>query len=72
MTLKEARPGERVRVVASGPGRSLAGIGIHTGDVLVVMRAAPFGGPLLVEAPSGARVAIGRSVAAGVHVEPSR
>ena len=76
MTLADARFGEKLRVLGRGEGgrlgESLSGIGIHIGDEVVVVRAAPFHGPLLVEVPSsGVRVALGRGMAEKVLVEPA-
>jgi Fe2+ transport system protein FeoA len=76
MTLAEAPFGEKVRVMADarthGFDRALAGIGIHVGDEVCVVRAAPFHGPLLVLVPSsGVRVAVGRAMARSVQVERS-
>ena len=76
MTLAQAAPGQKVRVVGRGLGRGLArhlnALGIHGGDSIVVLRAAPFLGPLLVEVPStGIRVAVGRGMARSVLVEPA-
>lgn len=76
MTLAEAATGTRVRVVGRNRGRrheaNLAGLGIHVGDEVVVVRAAPFDGPLLIEvSASGVRVALGRGMAAGLLVEPA-
>lgn len=74
MTLADVRPGERVRVLGrahrEGAMDTLAAVGIHVGDEVLVVRAAAFQGPLLIEVPSsGVRVALGRGMAAGVEVE---
>lgn len=74
MTLAQAATGIRVRIVGRNRGprheANLAGLGIHVGDEVVVVRAAPFDGPLLVEVPSsGVRVALGRGMASGLLVE---
>lgn len=76
MTLAQAVPGTRVRVVGRSRGRrheaNLAGLGIHVGDEVIVVRSAPFDGPLLVEVPaSGVRIAVGRGMASGLMVEPA-
>ena len=77
MTLAEAMVGSRLKVVGRtaprcGCGDSLAGLGIHVGDFLKVLRAAPFGGPVMVEVKSsGVRVALGRGMAEAVVVEPA-
>lgn len=50
----------------------LAGMGLQIGERVVVVRAAPFRGPLLVEIPAGnIHVALGREVAESVIVEPA-
>jgi len=47
----------------------MAGLGIREGTCLRLISAAPFSGPLLVEdTASGARVMIGRGMAASVEV----
>jgi Fe2+ transport system protein FeoA len=74
MTLDEATTGTRVRVVGRDIGRGmeshLNGLGIHMGDELIVVRAAPFQGPLLIEVPaSGVRIAVGRGMAKSLRVE---
>jgi Fe2+ transport system protein FeoA len=76
VTLAEVRVGDRVRVLNGWKDVALAvhlaGIGLHVGDEAVVLRTAPFGGPLLVEVPAtGVRVAIARAVAARVRVRPA-
>lgn len=75
MTLAEVRVGDRVRVNGwkdAALAVHLAGVGLHLGDEAVVLRAAPLGGPLLVELPAtGVRVAIARAVAARVRVRPA-
>jgi Fe2+ transport system protein FeoA len=75
MTLADATVGSRLRVIGRnrprhGDGESIAGLGIHVGEEIVVVRAAPFQGPILVEVPSsGVRVAMGRNMAEAVVVE---
>lgn len=77
MTLADATVGSRVKVVGRrrprhGDGESIAGLGIHVGEDVIIIRAAPFHGPILVEVPSsGVRVALGRGMAEAVMVEPS-
>lgn len=47
----------------------LAGLGLHEGSRIRLLRAAPFSGPLLVEdLMSGARVMIGRGMASSIEV----
>ena len=70
--LTHAEPARRVRVVEVTGGRDvsrlLAQLHIRVGAVLSVERAAPLGGPLLVECEGGA-VIIGRRLAEHVRVE---
>lgn len=74
MTLSEAIKGEHVKVVGYGYGRGFAGklarLGIHIGDELAVLDAAPAGGPILVEvAISSLHMAVGRGMADKLEVE---
>ncbi len=74
MKLFQAGKGQRVRVIGPFPGRGfttrLAALGIHPGDVLIVLSAAPFGGPVLVEAEKTAhRLAVGHGIATKLEVE---
>lgn len=72
MTLNTDIENHRVRILEITGGREvrreLSRLGIHTGDVVVVKRNAPFGGPLLVE-HNGIEVAIGRKIADQILVE---
>jgi len=60
----------RVTEIRGGSGvrTHLNTLGIHVGDVLLVVERAPFRGPILVEV-HGTRVALGRGVARKVEVE---
>ena len=77
MTLADATVGKRLKVVGRtrprcGEPQCIAGLGIHIGEEVVVVRTAPFHGPILVEVPSsGVRVAMGRGMARAVVVEPA-
>ena len=53
-----------------GAEQKLAQFGLFTGDKVRVLRRAPFGGPLLLEA-GGREIAIGRQLAQRIQVEPS-
>ncbi len=77
MTLSEAPIGSRLRVLGHERGDScgcasaMAAMGIHPGDEIRVVQAAPFDGPVLVEVPSsGVRLALGRGMARSLIVEP--
>ena len=71
MRLVDSKIGEMVRVVGFSGGRmktKLLQVGLYPGDRLRVLREAPLGGPLLVEA-GGREMALGREVAALILVE---
>jgi Fe2+ transport system protein FeoA len=53
-----------------GAEQKLAQFGLFTGDRVRVVRRAPFGGPLLLEA-GGREIAIGQQLAQRILVEPS-
>jgi Fe2+ transport system protein FeoA len=61
-----------VRVVAlpAAAAADLVDEGLVSGTVVTVGARAPFGGPLLLEV-GRARVAVSRSVASGILVEPA-
>jgi ferrous iron transport protein A len=63
---------KQVRVIAIDGGHGVRShlntLGIHIGDWMTVVERAPFRGPVLVEI-NGSRVALGRGIAAKVHVE---
>ena len=71
MKLIEVPLGARVRLL-DVHGRGLRGkliqYGLHMGDYLHLLRAAPLGGPLLVEV-NGREIALGRGVAEKILVE---
>ena len=77
MTLADATVGRLLKVIGRnaprhGGGETIAGLGIHVGEEVIVVRAAPFSGPILVEVPSsGVRVAMGLGMAEAVVVEPA-
>lgn len=70
MTLLEVPVGSSVRLksVDDALRKKLVQYGLHAGDHLHVLRAAPLGGPLLVEV-NGREVALGRAVAEKILVE---
>jgi ferrous iron transport protein A len=70
ITLLEVPVGKRARLISvQGVLRAkLKQYGLHVGDPLRVLRAAPMGGPLLVEV-NGREIALGRSVAEKIMVE---
>ena len=71
MKLIEVSLGVRVRLLdvqGRGLRAKLNQYGLHTGDCIRLLRAAPLGGPLLVEA-NGREIALGRSVAERILVE---
>lgn len=71
MCLLDAKIGDRVRVVGF-TGRKMTSklqqVGLYPGDRLQVLREAPLGGPILVQA-GGREMALGRGVAARILVE---
>lgn len=73
VTLLDMKEGETASILRISGGRHLrarmAGLGIREGTCLRLISAAPFSGPLLIEdTASGARVMIGRGMAASVEV----
>jgi Fe2+ transport system protein FeoA len=71
--LSDMREGHSAVIARITGGRRLrermAGLGLHAGSRIRLVRAAPFSGPLLVEDPAtGIRVMIGRSMASSVEV----
>jgi ferrous iron transport protein A len=73
MTLLDLAESAVAEVTACNGGRVFAqrlqGFGICPGHTVRVVRAAPFGGPLLIEdVASGARLMIGRGMAAKIEV----
>ena len=76
MTLADARPGDCLQIKGKGAcarcSASLSDLGLHVGEQVRLVRAAPFCGPLLVEILStGVQVALGRGIANKVEVERS-
>jgi Fe2+ transport system protein FeoA len=61
--------GSRASVVAIAEAGPLADVGIVPGCAITIERSLPFGGPIVLRLGT-ARVAIGRSVARSVLVEP--
>jgi ferrous iron transport protein A len=49
----------------------LAAVGLAIGDEVIVLRRAPFGGPLHVRTRAGGEFAIDRALAARIEVEPA-
>ena len=73
MTLSQLPFGKfgRVTLIEGGQGiqRTLNQLGIHVGDVVSTTNRGAFRGPYLVVV-HGMQVALGRGVAAHVHVDP--
>jgi ferrous iron transport protein A len=71
MSLLDVQIGSQVRL-SSIQGRGLIAkltqIGLHEGDYVRVLRAAPLGGPVLIEV-NGREIALGRGVAQKITVE---
>ena len=80
VTLLDLKDGETASILRITSGKHLktrmSGLGIREGKCFRLIRSAPFSGPLLLEdTESGARVMIGRGMAASVEVcnqAPSR
>lgn len=66
-------PGRAARVVTVDPAdvERLAAEGLHPGDCVEVEACLPLGGPVVIRV-GRARIALARSVAAAILVEPSR
>jgi Fe2+ transport system protein FeoA len=76
MTLAEADVGATVKIVSrrknTAAHSGLTGMGLQIGERVVVVRTAPFQGPVLVEIPaSNVHLALGREVAESLIVEPT-
>jgi ferrous iron transport protein A len=72
MCLTDAEIGATVKITGfthkEGLRAKLNQYGLYQGDVARVLRAAPFGGPLLIEV-GGREIALGKDLAAQVVVE---
>jgi ferrous iron transport protein A len=74
MTLLDVHDVAPVKVLnvecGCGFSRNLACLGIHAGDLVSVVRKAPFSGPVLVRVEkTGANIAVGRDMASRITVE---
>lgn len=73
MSLDDVPEQAAVRVVKVNGGwgarQHLREMGVQVGDVIVVLRRAPFGGPLAARS-RGAMIAVGRQFARKIKVEP--
>ena len=72
--LTQVAPGERVRILSFAGGWGMRSrlfqMGIHPGDLVRVISAGPFGGPLYVEnLTTGGKIALGRGIANKILVE---
>jgi ferrous iron transport protein A len=72
MRLSDVQLGKTIRIVGFEGGKQLEGklrqLGILPGDVVRVLRQAPFKGPLLIEA-RGREIALGQGVITKIRVE---
>lgn len=72
MDLLSVKKGQRVRIktIRGGGGviSKLHSLGILPGDIVSVVREAPFGGPILLEV-NGREIALGRGIAHKIEVE---
>jgi len=75
MVLLDANDGMIVKILGIRGGRGLESkcrqLGICPGDCAMVIRHAPFNGPLLIEV-SGRDIALGRGVASRIIVEEKK
>ncbi len=73
MTLYDAGEQAVVRLVGVSGGwgarQHLREMGLQVGDAIVILRRAPFGGPLALRS-RGAVIAVGRELAKKIRVEP--
>jgi ferrous iron transport protein A len=72
-SLAETTVGAPVRIVGvtldADAGAWLAAVGLHVGEQLVILRRAPFGGPLHVKTRAGGEFAVARELAVAIDVE---
>ncbi len=73
-SLLTLKPNQKGRIIAIRGGRGvhtkLYSLGIQPGDVVRVVMASPWGGPLYIhDETTGVRVAINRGIAAKIMVE---
>jgi ferrous iron transport protein A len=72
IALSDARPGQRVRIVAIAQEADLAAwlraVGMHEEAEVTVLRRAPFGGPMHLRTSDGGEFAIHRALARCIHV----
>ena len=75
LTLDQARANSTLKITSISGGwgvrQNLNEVGLHVGDSIRILRKAPFGGPLMI-AHHGAKVAVGRQLAAKIKVEVIR
>jgi ferrous iron transport protein A len=72
LTLDKVPLGKTVRILRVEGGlrcrQCLADLGVHPGEVIKIIRSAPFAGPILAEV-NGAKFMVGRGMATKVIVE---
>jgi ferrous iron transport protein A len=72
MSLLDAPKGITVRIIdyrgGKGVGHKLRQLGLYPGREIVILRYAPLGGPVMIDA-QGRSVALGRGIASRVEVE---
>lgn len=75
-SLAAIAPGDACAVLAveleQDLARWLSGLGISRGDRVIVLRRAPFGGPIHLRTHTGGEFAVARSLALRIHVDPMR
>ena len=72
MSILDAPKGKKIRIIdyhgGKGVGYKLRQLGLSPGREIVVLRYAPLGGPVMIDA-QGRSVALGRGIASRVEVE---
>ena len=72
MSILDAPKGKKVRIInyhgGKGISHKLRQLGLYPGREIVILRYAPLGGPVMIDA-QGRSVAIGRGIASKVEVE---
>jgi len=72
MSILDAPKGKTVKIIGykggRGVGQKLRQLGLFPGRKIVILRYAPLGGPVMIDA-QGRSVALGRGIASRVEVE---
>lgn len=72
MSILDAPKDKKVKIISfrggKGVGNKLRQLGLYPGREIIILRYAPLGGPVMIDA-QGRSVALGRGIAARVEVE---